>query len=145
MEADARGYEEPVRGARLGLPAEGPGSVASSGRRSLAFAVDAISCGLVARLLDPVQVEGQLDLSVGLLPVVVLVVVYLLGLLLAAQTPGMRLLGLRVARLDGARLDLRSAGLRTALLVPLVPALISDRDGRGLHDRAAGTVVLNVR
>ncbi len=143
MEQEA--YEEVPRGARLGMPAEGPGSVASSGKRSLAFAIDAIASGLVARLVDPVQVEGQLDLSVGLLPVVVLAVVYLLGLLLAAQTPGMRLLGLRVVRLDGRRLDVVSAGLRTALLVPLVPALISDRDGRGLHDRAGGTVVVNVR
>ena len=32
--------------------------------------------------------------------------------------------------------------LRTALLLLLVPALITDRDGRGLHDRAAGTVVV---
>jgi uncharacterized RDD family membrane protein YckC len=34
------------------------------------------------------------------------------------------------------------AALRTALLMLLIPALISDRDGRGLHDRAAGTVVV---
>jgi len=29
-----------------------------------------------------------------------------------------------------------------ALLVLLVPALVMDRDGRGLHDRAAGAVVV---
>ncbi|MCW2778727.1 MAG: transporter, partial [Frankiales bacterium] len=98
--------------------------------------------GLVARLLDPVDVQGQLGLSVGLLPVVVLAVVTIVGLLLAGQTPGMRLLGLRVRRLDGSGLGLVPAALRTALLVLLVPAVISDRDGRGLHDRAAGTVVV---
>ena len=32
--------------------------------------------------------------------------------------------------------------LRTFLLCLAVPALIWDRDGRGLHDKAAGSVVL---
>ena len=131
---------EPAPGVRLGLPAEGPGSVSSSGRRAVAFAGDALASGLVARLLDPVEVEGTLDLSVGLLPVVVLTVVYVVGLLLAGQTPAMRLLGLRVRRVDGTPLGLVPVALRTALLVLLVPAVITDRDGRGLHDRAAGTV-----
>ena len=138
---DGLGDDEP-RGVRLGLPAAGPGSVASSGRRAAAFAVDALASGFVARLLDPVDVDGTLDLSVGLLPVAVLAFVTVVGLLLTGQTPGMRLLGLRVQRLDRTRLDLVPAALRTALLVLLVPAVITDRDGRGLHDRAAGTVVV---
>ena len=133
--------DEP-RGARLGLPPEGPGSVSSSGRRALAFAVDAIGSGLVARLVDPVDTSGDLGLTVSTLPVAILAVVYLVGLLLAGQTPGMRLLGIRVARVDGARLGLVPAALRTALLLLLVPAVITDRDGRGLHDRAGGTVVV---
>ena len=37
------------------------------------------------------------------------------------------------------------AVLRTALLLLLIPALIWDRDGRGLHDRAAGTAVVHTR
>lgn len=127
---------------RLGLPAQGPGSVASSGRRALAFAFDAIASGLVARLLDPVDTTGQLDLSVGLLPLAVLAVVYVVGLLLLDRTPGMQLLGLRVARIDGTGVTLVPAALRTALLLLLVPAVVTDRDGRGLHDRAAGTAVV---
>jgi hypothetical protein len=31
------------------------------------------------------------------------------------------------------------------LLLLLIPALIWDRDGRGLHDKAADSVVVNVR
>jgi uncharacterized RDD family membrane protein YckC len=134
-----------VRGRRLGLPPEGPGSVASSGRRALAFAVDALGSGLVARLIDPVDPSGDLDLSVGLMPVVVLTVLYVVGLLLVGQTPGMRLFGVRVQTVDGSRLGLVPACLRTALLLLFLPAVISDRDGRGLHDRAAGTVVLRTR
>jgi uncharacterized RDD family membrane protein YckC len=132
------------RGARLGLPQDGPGSVAGTGRRAAAFAVDAVASGLVARLLDPVDVHGRLGASVGLLPIVVLTVVTVLGLLLAGQTPGMRLLGLRVSRLDGTRLGFVPVCVRTALLLLLLPAVVFDRDGRGLHDRAAGVVVQDV-
>jgi uncharacterized RDD family membrane protein YckC len=47
----------------------------------------------------------------------------------------------RLAAPDGPPGFLASA-LRTALLMLLVPAVIVDRDGRGLHDKAAGTVVV---
>jgi hypothetical protein len=42
----------------------------------------------------------------------------------------------------GARLALWRAVVRTGLLVLLVPALIVDADGRGLHDRLTGTAVV---
>ncbi len=46
------------------------------------------------------------------------------------------------------RLDHRTVGLwralvRTALIALVVPPLVFDRDGRGLHDMAAGTVVVH--
>ena len=47
-----------------------------------------------------------------------------------------------VAVEDGGRLGVLRAALRGALLCLLVPALIM-KDGRGLHDRAAGSVVLD--
>ena len=34
------------------------------------------------------------------------------------------------------------AAARTALLLLVVPAVVQDGDGRGLHDRAAGTVIV---
>ena len=43
---------------------------------------------------------------------------------------------------DAATAGLRAAAPRFVLLCLLIPALISDRDGRGLHDQAAGTVVV---
>ena len=142
MDQQAQTPEHERPGVRLGLPADGPGSVSSSGRRAVAFGVDAIASGLVARLVDPVDTSGTLDLSVGLLPLAVLAAVYVIGLLLVGRTPGMQLLGLRVGRLDGTGVGLVPAALRTALLLLLVPAVITDRDGRGLHDRAAGTAVV---
>jgi uncharacterized RDD family membrane protein YckC len=55
---------------------------------------------------------------------------------------GQRLLGLRVVRVDGRRLGPTGALVRTALLCLAFPALIWDRDRRGLHDRAARSVVV---
>jgi uncharacterized RDD family membrane protein YckC len=63
---------------------------------------------------------------------------------LTGQSIGMRLVGIRVARL--ASLDappgFLPAAIRTALIFLVIPAVVLDRDGRGLHDKAAGTVVL---
>ncbi len=138
-------------GVRLGLPAEGRGSAASFGARAGAFAVDAVLCGFVARLFFPIDTSRGAQTSTGLAPVVVLAVLYLVGVVLTGQTAGMRIVRLRVLPLTavgavgaGRRAvpGLVPVALRTALLLLLVPALISDRDGRGLHDRAAGTVVV---
>ena len=37
------------------------------------------------------------------------------------------------------------AVLRTALIALVLPPLVRDADGRGLHDRAAATVVVRTR
>ncbi len=129
-------------GERLGLPVSGPGSVAGFGARAGAFAVDAIASGLVARLFFPVRSTGEPQVAAGLAPVVVLALVYLVGVALTGQTPGMRLLRLRLVAVGGGALAFVPLALRTALLLLLVPALISDRDGRGLHDKAGGAVVV---
>jgi uncharacterized RDD family membrane protein YckC len=55
---------------------------------------------------------------------------------------GGMLLRTRVSRLDGTNPPLVSVLLRTFLIMLAVPALIWDRDGRGLHDRFAQTVVV---
>jgi uncharacterized RDD family membrane protein YckC len=124
------------RGRRLGLPESGPGAAASFGRRALAFLVDAVLSGLVARLFTSPDPPGWW----AYLPLAVL---YVVGVRCTGQTLGMRLLGLRLVQLDRvAHPTLPRAALRFALLCLLVPALISDRDGRGLHDKAAGTVVV---
>ena len=115
------------RGAALGLPADGPGSLASFGSRVGAFLVDAVAAALVAGLLTAPSLPGNWSLlPFGLITV---------GTLVAfGQTPGMRLLGLRLA--------LWRAVVRTGLLMLLVPALVVDADGRGLHDRLTDTAVV---
>lgn len=59
-------------------------------------------------------------------------------------TPGKRLLGLRVASENGGRLSFGWAVVRTALLCLAIPALVWDRDGRGLHDRLARAVQVRI-
>jgi uncharacterized RDD family membrane protein YckC len=57
-------------------------------------------------------------------------------------TVGKRLLGVRVARLDGKPVGPLWALVRTLILLTVVPPLVTDRDLRGLHDRAANTIVI---
>ena len=59
----------------------------------------------------------------------------------AGGTIGHRLVGVRVECLDGSRPGLLQGLIRAVLLVLAVPALIWDRDQRGVHDKAAGTLV----
>jgi len=59
-------------------------------------------------------------------------------------TVGKRLLGIRVIRTGGGRPGFGWALLRTVLLFFVVPPLLSDRDLRGLHDRATDTIVVRM-
>jgi uncharacterized RDD family membrane protein YckC len=123
------------RGRRLGLPEDGPGAIATFGRRMIAFVVDAVVCALAAGLWTAPDAPGPWSF-------VPLGVLYVVAVPLTGQTLGMRLLGVRVVQLDRGRPDIPRAALRFALLCLLIPALISDRDGRGLHDKAARTAVV---
>jgi hypothetical protein len=57
---------------------------------------------------------------------------------------GHLLLRMRVVPVAPARLGLWRPVVRTALLCLAVPALLWDRDQRGLHDQLAGTVLVRV-
>jgi uncharacterized RDD family membrane protein YckC len=62
---------------------------------------------------------------------------------LFGQTPGMRLTRIAcVSVTDGRPIGIPRAFLRGVLLAVVIPALIMDRDRRGLHDRAAGSIVI---
>lgn len=58
---------------------------------------------------------------------------------------GQLLLGLRIEALDGSRPSLLAVVIRTLLLALVIPAVLVGDDGRGLHDRAAGTLVSRFR
>jgi succinate dehydrogenase hydrophobic anchor subunit len=70
--------------------------------------------------------------------------IQLLFLLVLNGGVGHLLLGMRVVPLDPGRLAPWRALVRTLLVCLFVPAVIWDADQRGLHDRAAGTLLVRV-
>src|SRR4051812_49802104 len=119
--------QERPRGAALGLPAEGPGSLASFGSRIGAYLVDAVAAALVAGLFTAPSLPGNWSLlSFGLITVVTLVAF--------GQTPGMRLFGLRLAHpRAGQRLALWRARGPAAPLMVVVAPLLGGAHGPRLH------------
>lgn len=133
-EGDPRGPSPRRDG--LGLPADGPGSPARPGRRIAALFIDWFACLAVSSLI----VGEHPMATVGVFAVENLLLVATLG-----TTLGHRLLGLRVIRLGSpgrGAVGLLPALVRTVLLCLVIPAVVWDQDGRGVHDRAAGTVIV---
>jgi uncharacterized RDD family membrane protein YckC len=71
---------------------------------------------------------------------------YIVGLTLGGQTLGMRLVSVRVARIDRpTSVGIVRAVVRTVLLMLFIPAVIVDKNNRGLHDRLTDTAVVPIR
>ena len=125
------------RGERLGLPENGPGSLAGQGRRLGAIVVDWGLALLVTRAFGWHSSTSQGQWGV----IAIFAAEHLLLISLLGYTIGKRIFGLHVGKLGGPLTPLNVV-IRTVLLLVVVPAVIWDRDGRGLHDRLAGTVEL---
>jgi len=143
--AEDMGADFGHRGERLGLPENGPGSVAGTGRRFGAIFIDwAIASLAVLGLFFGGDVSAYAA-HAGTWPLVVFLVLRFVTIGTVGTSPGKRLLGLRVVAVHGlGRLPLWRTLVRTVLLGLAVPALIWDRDGRGLHDRFAGAVQVRI-
>lgn len=135
---EAAGIDVGYPGKRLGLPEEGQNSVSSLSRRLAATFIDWMIASLIANVVIPDPSQAQ---KLWLTPVVFAVMNLALITTIGAGIGG-RVLGTRVARLDGANPNLVTVAIRTLWLLPLIPALWTDRDYRGLHDRLAGTLVV---
>jgi uncharacterized RDD family membrane protein YckC len=129
-------------GQQFGLPADGTGSVARYGRRLVALLADWVLSSLVAALLLGFTHAGASPATRGIYDLLVFAVEVFVLTALTGQSAGKRIAGLRVARLDGKPNGFGWMAVRTLLLLALVPAVVLDRDMRGLHDRAANTVVV---
>lgn len=143
------------RGADLGLPESGPGSLATGWPRVLGLLIDWLLAGglslLFVRLGSP---------ELGTVVLAVWFVIGVFAVTLFGFTPGQFAVGMRVARVDfgAARATAEAKGevppaavgilraiARQLLLCFLVPALINDYNGRALHDRATGTAIVRTR
>ena len=133
--------DEGYPGDRLGLPESGPGSVATLPRRAAQFTLDALLAGLLAWVFTfPAPPQNWSLLTWAAIMVVPVAVI--------GATPAMVLLGLRVVRLDrpgSPGVGLLWTLVRTASVFFVLPALILDRDSRGVQDRASRTVVVATR
>jgi uncharacterized RDD family membrane protein YckC len=131
----------PYPGARLGLPEDGRGSVAGWGRRFLALLIDWIASTLVAALFIGSDVwsghGAEQWATMAVFAVETTVLTPLMG-----GSFGQLTTRIAVARLDGKPVKLFAALLRTLLICLVIPPLVFNRDQRGLHDLAAGTVTL---
>ncbi|MGN5378437.1 hypothetical protein BIV25_01315 [Streptomyces sp. MUSC 14] len=128
------------RGEQLGLPQDGPNSIARPGRRLGALAVDWAMCVLIAYgLITNGYSQATSNWALGVFFVLSVLTVGTIGF-----TPGKRLFGIRVVALETGTVNPVRALLRTVLLCLAIPALVWDRDGRGLHDRLAKTVEVRV-
>lgn len=135
--------EQAYPGRALGLPEEGVGSVASMAARVGAFLIDILLSALAAWWITAPEAPRNTSLLVW--AVMTVVTVGLFGI-----TPGQAALGIRVVPMDKDRERVRTfVGLwaipRTALIFLIVPPLLLDANGRGLHDRLCRTVVLRIR
>ena len=138
------------RGNRLGLPEHGPDSVPGVGRRLMGLLLDWVLALLIAGGLYSAGVVGagitdeqQATTLIGDTALVVFAGMNIALLSLFGTSLGRRLVGVRI-KATGERPWpwFASMTVRTLLLCLVIPAVIYDRDTRGLHDRAAGTVAV---
>jgi uncharacterized RDD family membrane protein YckC len=121
----------------------GAGSVAGFGSRVLAFLIDGVLADVIAIIINGGFHVGDRQNFASYLAFLLIEVVFVT---FAGQTPGMRVVGIAVVRADGqGRATQKWVLLRTLLLAAIVPALFTDGSGRAMHDRAAGTIMVHTR
>ena len=127
-------------GQRLGLPQEGAGSVAGWGRRLAALFIDWFASLLVTEVAASwMSMSSDTERS---MPLLVFLVEATLFTAVAGGSFGQLALRVAVVRLDGRPVTILNALLRTALICLVIPPLVFNRDNRGLHDLAVGTVTV---
>lgn len=130
---DAAGAGYP--GDLLGLPAEGPGAMAPFGRRVLALLID----WAIATLISLTWFNADPWVTLGIFVFMHVALVGLLGV-----TIGKRLVRIQVVRLrpnkPASIPGPHWALVRVVFILLVLPPIIMAPDGRGAHDRIAGTV-----
>jgi uncharacterized RDD family membrane protein YckC len=123
--------EWPGRG--LGLPESGPRSVGRLGRRIAALVIDWGAAVILSVAFFSYQAWATLA---------IFAVIQAVFLLTFNASPGHLAAGLRVVPIAGGYLGLWRPFARTVLLCLVIPAVIWDKDQRGMHDRLIGTVLV---
>lgn len=121
------------------------GTRAPFGRRLVALVIDWGACLLITNGLIGRLVELSPE-AFSFLPLGLLFLLNLIGVTLGGASFGHRLMRLRVVPMSGEWVTPLRSAVRAALLCLVIPPIVvlSD-DGRGLHDRAAGTRIVRAR
>ena len=120
-------------GKRLGLPETGPRSIGRPGRRFAALAIDWATAVLISLAFFRYNEWATLA---------IFAVAQVVFLLTVSGSVGHVLLGMRVVPVAGGYLGAWRPFARTLLLCLVIPAVIWDKDQRGMHDRLCGTVLV---
>jgi len=140
MSQDLPLEEQEYAGQRLGLPAEGSGSVAGWGRRVVALFLDWFASLLVTQVVA--VLAGLSEDAERSLPLLVFFLEVTFFTALAAGSFGQLVVRIAVVRLDRRPVTVLAAAARTMLICLVIPPVVFNRDNRGLHDLATGTVTL---
>lgn len=131
-------------GSRLGLPREGPSSVATFSVRAMGFFLDIVACGLASGLVIGLF-ENPTGTTRQLVAITVLLIEQVIFVALFGQSLGMRMLGVKVVLLKDPSKPpglLAAVGRTVPLILSLGLAGFFTKDGRGLHDLLASCVVV---
>lgn len=119
----------------IGLPQHGPASMATAIRRFGALCID----WALALLVSGLAFGGD-----AIATLLVFAAMHVVGISLLATTVGKALLRTQVVQVGGRTAPFHRVLIRTALLCLVLPAVVVDPDGRGMHDRVAGTVEIRM-
>ncbi len=125
------------------MPESGSGSIARPGRRILGLLVDYAAATLIATAFfgyDQFALPAEAGLSL-FAPMMVFVALQVIFIPTIGGSPGHRILGMRLELAGGGWVGFWRPIVRTLLLALVIPAVVFDADQRGLHDKAAGTVL----
>jgi polyribonucleotide nucleotidyltransferase len=105
--------------------------MATAARRAVALVIDwFLALGVSWLLFD----------SDAIATLMVFATMHILGITLLATTVGKAVCRTQVVRLGGRTAPVHRVVVRTALLCLVLPAVVVGPDGRGMHDKVAGTV-----
>jgi uncharacterized RDD family membrane protein YckC len=114
-----------------------------TGKRILALIIDWASAILVVQVIPNAPEYGTQRNS--LLTLIIFALEVILFTWLMGASFGQRIVGLRVKDfINDSNPSLLQSIFRTLLIVLIIPPLLADSDGRGLHDRLAKTKITNV-
>jgi uncharacterized RDD family membrane protein YckC len=114
-----------------------------TGKRILALIIDWASAILVVQVIPNAPEYGTQRNS--LLTLIIFALQVILFTWLMGASFGQRIVGLRVKDfIKDSNPSLLQSIFRTLIIVLIIPPLLADSDGRGLHDRLVKTKITNV-